>query len=109
MRFRLLVGAIALAFATASAPALAASPRTGEIAVNAITTGLQERAAIATDADGDSVAVWQGPDAAGSGIFARRLNAAGVPQGAADIPVNTTTAGAQAFPAVATDAGGNFV
>ena len=93
----------------ATTVALAAVPETGDVAVNATTAGVQERSAVAMDADGDSVVVWQGPDAGATGVFARRVNTTGVPQGAADIPVNTTTAGAQGSPGVAMEANGDFV
>ncbi|MFN8711062.1 MAG: hypothetical protein ACK50J_30695, partial [Planctomyces sp.] len=60
--------------------------------------------------DGDFVVTWHsyGQDGSGDGIFARRYNAAGLPQ-SGEIPINTTTTGAQIFSSVAMDANGDFV
>ncbi len=73
----------------------------------------QSTPSAAMDAAGDFVVVWQGPDADGEGVFADRYNIfpdvhgnfghAGVQQ------INTTTAGDQAAPSVASDAAGDFV
>ena len=54
-----------------------------EFPVNSYTTGDQRIPAVAMDAAGDFVVVWRGagPTSA-DGVFARRFNSAGVPQGA---------------------------
>jgi hypothetical protein len=66
------------------------------------------------DADGDFVVSWHGygpgddSELMGSGVFARRFNAAGQPLGG-EFRANTTTTGLQADPTVAMDANGDFV
>ena len=67
--------------------------------------------AAAADADGDFVVAWSsfGQDPGGGyGVYARRYDRAGVPQGG-EFLVNATTAGSQYDPAVAVDADGDFV
>jgi CSLREA domain-containing protein len=89
----------------------------GEFRVNTATSGSQETRpdgprSVATDADGDLVAVWESAattgDGDGLGIAAQRYNALGVPQGA-EFRVNTVTTGHQRVPEVAADADGDFV
>ncbi len=92
---------------------LAATPVGPEFQVNSYTTGDQLYSAVAMDADGNYVITWQsygqdGGSYGGTGIYAQRYNAAGVPQGS-EIHVNTFTDGAQEFPSVAMDDDGNFV
>lgn len=77
-------------------------------AVNATTTGNQRSASVAVDASGDIVVAWAGADASPDGIYFQRFDAAGAAQGA-ETAANVTTAGDQAFPAVAADADGDFV
>jgi hypothetical protein len=84
------------------------TPRGAEFLVNNTVLGNQMRPQVATDAAGNFVVVWESPDASGVGIFARRYDAAGVPQGA-EFGVNATTAGPQTYPVVAMDADGEFV
>jgi hypothetical protein len=81
-----------------------------EFRVNAFTTGEQFAPAVASDANGNFLVMWtsQFQDGSGSGIFGRRFNSSGVPQGS-DFQVNSYTTGTQWFPAVASDANGNFV
>ena len=81
-----------------------------EIAVNAETTGNQEQAAVAMDADGDFVVAWLNPDneEAGDGVNARLYDETGAPQGG-EIEVNTGVIDDQDRPSVAMDAAGNFV
>jgi hypothetical protein len=78
--------------------------------VNTITTGNQQGASAAMDADGDFVIAWQsyGQDGAHFGIYARRYSQAGAAQ-ADEFLVNTTTTGAQQSPHVSSDDAGNFV
>ena len=81
-----------------------------EFQVNSYTTGSQERPAVASDANGNSVVSWfsQGQDGSAYGVFGQRFNALGVPQGS-ELQVNSYTTGYQTNPAVAPDAVGNFV
>ena len=69
-------------------------------------------AAIAMDADGDFVVIWQGHDVDvypySRGIFAQRFDANGTPQGG-PFRVNTFTTGTQETPAIAMDSDGDFV
>jgi hypothetical protein len=64
------------------------------------------------DADGDFVVAWdsygQEPGTIGTGVYAQRYNAAGVPQGG-ELHLNTFTTSYQRTPDVALDAVGNFV
>ncbi len=85
----------------------AGTPLTGEFQVNQSTLGDQQNATAAIDSNGDFVVAWQGPDANGYGVFARRFNAAGVPQGP-EFAVNVQTIDDQSNPVVAKDAVGNF-
>jgi hypothetical protein len=84
-----------------------------EFQVNAYTTGYQSNPAVAADAAGNFVVVWEstesaGADTSGGSIQGRRYDSAGVPRGE-DFQVNTYTTGYQSNPAVAADAAGNFV
>lgn len=79
-----------------------------EFGANTTTGGNQSRPAVASDAAGHFVVVWEGDDGGGSGIFGQVFDAGGGRLGA-EFRVNTTTAGAQERPAVAADPAGNFV
>src|SRR5687767_1349743 len=81
-----------------------------EFLVNAHTTGSQTNPSVAVDPDGDFVIAWQSEnqDGAGWGVYARRFEETGAPQGG-EFLVNTTTSANQQTPAVAMDAAGNFV
>jgi hypothetical protein len=81
-----------------------------EFRVNSYTTGAQVQPAVASDAGGDFVVVWvsAGQDGNGTGIFGRRFSASGVPEGG-EFQVNAYTTGFQSFPAVSSDANGDFV
>src|SRR6185503_16022008 len=80
-----------------------------EFQVNTYTTGFQTSAAVSSDANGNFVVVWTSlPDGGGYGIFGRRYNATGIPQGA-EFQVNSYTTSGQYLPTVAFDANGNFV
>jgi hypothetical protein len=89
---------------------LSATPEGPEFRINTFTAGNQSFPAVAMDADGDFVAVWQSPNQDGDswGIYAQRYNAAGVKQGG-EFQVNQHTVAAQRDPAVAMDAAGNFI
>jgi hypothetical protein len=84
-------------------------PQGGEFPVHDI-TGLHRYPAVASDPTGNFVVAWEsvGRDGSGTGIFARRFDASGVPQGSA-VQVNTYTTGNQRYPAAASDAYGAFV
>jgi hypothetical protein len=85
--------------------------RGGEFRVNTHTTGYQLNPAVAMDADGDFVIVWESGGQEGPnnyGVFARRYNAAGVAQGG-ELHVNTYTTETQGSASVAMDDAGNFV
>jgi hypothetical protein len=77
---------------------------------NTYTTGDQNTPAVSSDPNGNFVVVWtsQGQDGDGRGIFARRFNASGTPQGA-EFKVNGHTGDNQFEPAVASAPNGNFV
>ena len=81
-----------------------------EFPVNRTTASYQTEPAVAMDADGDFVVVWQSlyQDDSSYGVYAQRFDAAGAIQGE-EIPVNTYTENAQNLPAVAMDDDGNFV
>lgn len=83
-------------------------PTTNEFLVNQTTVGDQQNASVSIDSTGDFVVAWQGPDANGYGVFARRYNPAGVAQGN-EIAVNVQTIDDQTNPVVAGDANGNFM
>jgi hypothetical protein len=86
------------------------APLGDEFQVHAHTTGSQRDPAIAADAGGSFVVVWKSADQDGDGygIFGRRFDASGLPQGS-EFSVNQYTTGNQASPAVASDRQGNFV
>lgn len=82
-----------------------------EFRVNTNTAGSQNSPCVAMDADGDFVVAWSdysGQDGSGSGVFAQRYNAAGIPQGA-EFRVNSFTTNDQYGVDVAMAAGGEFV
>jgi hypothetical protein len=83
---------------------------TGGAQVNTYTTGDQFRPSVASDASGNFVVVWQsdGQDGDGDGVFGQRYDASGTKVGS-EFQVNTYTVGTQYFPAIASDASGNFV
>jgi len=76
-------------------------------AVNKTTAGDQSAPVVAGLSGGGFVAAWQGPDAAGLGIFARLFDANGV--GGSELKVNSVTANDQSQPTVAALDSGGFV
>jgi hypothetical protein len=81
--------------------------------VNSVSAGQQRRPAVAMDAAGNFVVVWE-DDQDGNGkyqILARGFDANGVPRFSLEEPnaVNSVSAGQQLRPDVAMDAAGNFV
>ncbi|MDH3597972.1 MAG: hypothetical protein OEM93_24310 [Rhodospirillales bacterium] len=81
-----------------------------EFQVNSFTASHQRASSIAMDADGDFIVAWHstGQDGNSWGVFARRYNAAGRPEGGV-FQVNQETASHQTYPSVAVDADGDFV
>jgi len=81
-----------------------------ETKANGTTSNRQLRPAVAQDSSGKFVIAWEseGTDGDGFGIYARRFTSAGASSGAQFI-VNTTTAGEQRFPAIASNDSGAFV
>ncbi|MBN2477131.1 MAG: proprotein convertase P-domain-containing protein [Pirellulales bacterium] len=88
------------------------NPLTGEVLVNTnMTAGQQRNAAVAMDADGDFVVVWESEESPGSGmfdVFAQRYRANGEAIGSV-IQVNTETYRDQHHPAVGMNSFGDFV
>jgi len=83
----------------------------GERRVNTYTTNEQVYAAIAMDAAGDYVVVWESRFQGGgisNNIYAQRYSASGAPQGS-EFAVNANTMQGQFLPIVAMDADGDFV
>jgi hypothetical protein len=85
-------------------------PVEAEFRVNRTTAGDQASPAVAVDAKGDFVIVWEGlgQDGSGWGIYAQRYDRHGRPRGV-EFRVNAVTAGDQRSPAVAVDDQGDFV
>jgi len=77
-----------------------------EFLVNTTTSDAQENPSVAMNASGAFVAVWESD--ATPGVVAQRYDASGVAQGG-EIAIDTPTQFADADPAVAIDAAGNFV
>lgn len=87
------------------------TPLGEQLLVNTTTTSLQWRPAVASDAVGNFVVVWESSGEAGddaSSIQGQRFASSGAMQGA-QFQVNTYTRNDQASPQVAMDAAGNFV
>jgi len=81
-----------------------------EFLVNTTTAAFQQDPAVAMDATGNFVVVWEssGHDGNGKGIAAQRYAADGTAQGG-ELLVNTVVIGDQEEPDAAMDANGNFV
>jgi hypothetical protein len=87
----------------------AGTPLGGEFQVNEISSpGWTLYPSVAVASSGNFVVVWTAPDDGSAGIFARRYNAAGEPQGS-QFRVNTYTTGNQDEAVVRLDGSGNFV
>jgi hypothetical protein len=78
--------------------------------VNVHTTGSQSHPAIASEPHGNFVVAWSSDQQDGGswGVFARRYDAHGIPEGD-EFRVNTYTTDTQAIPQVASDGHGRFV
>jgi hypothetical protein len=79
-----------------------------EFLVNSSTAGFQYSPAVAADARGHFVVMWESSLAAPAGILGQRYDSSGTPLGA-EFRANTYTTGFQIVPAVASDPSGNFV
>jgi len=77
-----------------------------EFQVSVYTTGSQNFPTVDLESEGGFVITWNSADqdGSGTGVFARRFDAAGVPV-ASELQVNTYTAGAQQLPGVAMNSG----
>jgi hypothetical protein len=77
--------------------------------VNVYTMSEQWYPAVACDPSGNFVVTWASyQDGSGTGVFGRRYDSEGVPQGG-EFQANSYTPDSQALPSVALDSGGNFV
>ena len=83
------------------------TPQGAELQVNTV-GGYNGAPVAAAGASGEFLVVWTGTDSSVSGIFARRLDSAGTPQGT-QFQVNVYTPGLQYQPSVAAAAGGFIV
>jgi len=81
-----------------------------EMQVNTYTTGVQASSSAAFETDGGFIVVFHAADhgLVGNNILAQRFQSSGAPRGTEFI-VNTFTTSYQSFPAVAAEAGGDFV
>ena len=89
----------------------AGSPVGSEIRVNSYTTGRQSVPDVAATPAGDFVVIWNsydGQDGDQAGVFGQSFAADGTPRGQ-EFPVNTTTAGNQLRPKIATVSRDRFV
>ena len=85
------------------------TPQGPDFLVNSYTTSSQRAASVAMDPSGAFVVVWNGSGPGDDfGIFARRFDPAGNPQGP-DFQVNSYTTFNQRYPMVASDPAGGFV
>ncbi len=82
----------------------------GELRVNTYTTDMQYAPAIAMDAAGDAVVVWESINQNGhlDGVYAQRYDTSGAPAGG-EFNLASYSTGGHAMPAVAMDAAGSFV
>jgi hypothetical protein len=81
-----------------------------EFQVNTYTTGPQRFPAVAIDAGGDFMVVWEGYglDDGSVGIFGQHYFNSGDPDGT-EFRVNSFTTGGQRYPAIGSDIAGSFV
>ena len=81
-----------------------------EFRVNTYTPGVQGEPAVASDAAGNVVVVWEDQfdqDGSDFGVFGQRYDSGGNPSGT-EFQVNTYTPGPQGYPAVSSDSNGDF-
>ncbi len=108
-----LVIATAATLLGAPASALASDPLTAQFQVNTVTGSFQQQPAVAADAAGNFVVVWEsyssgGNDNSGRSVQARLFDRDGT-AAALEFQVNTSTANEQKAPAVARNSNGAFV
>lgn len=86
------------------------TPVPGEITVDTVASVLlsQNSLSIGSASDGRFVVSWFAPDASGDGVYARRFDAVGAPQGSRFL-VNQTQTSSQQQPSVAVASGGSFI
>ena len=84
------------------------SPLGAEFRVNTSTAFNQYDPAVASDRDGNFVVAWMAPNPAYLDVYAQRFAGSGVPVGGPS-RVNTYTSKNQIYPALQTDAAGDFV
>jgi predicted RNA-binding protein with TRAM domain len=98
---------LALAYATPEAWARKIGP---EVRINTYTPGSQDTPSVAGLSNSGYVVTWssEGQDGSESGIYAQRYRVGGGRDGG-EFQVNTTTAGRQLFPSVASLTDGGFV
>jgi hypothetical protein len=82
----------------------------GEIAVNTITVGNQERPVIAPDGGGGFTVAWDSQEAKGSPVvvYLRRFDSSGAPI-TGEVPVDAGAAAGQFSPAIAAEESGDFL
>ena len=97
-------------FAAVAITLVAAMACRAEFQANTHTSNKQENPAIAIDAEGNFVVVWNSyrQDGSSNGIFGRRLDSNCTPL-SEEFQINIETSGNQREPSVAMDAAGNFV
>ena len=113
MRGPLYVSMVAALTVAVASPAVAQQVRAGaEFQAHTYITGVQRRPDVHIKANGDFVVAWTGQnaplDSNAYGVFGRRFDVTGAPQGA-EFRINTFTQGYQFRPIVASDRRGNFV
>lgn len=88
----------------------AGNPLSGEIRINEVASGDHTRPAVASDANGNFIVVWEsaGQDGDGLAVFGRGFDRFGTQLGG-EFRVNTFTTGDQDDPDIAADPSGNFV
>jgi hypothetical protein len=79
-----------------------------EFRVSTSTTGMKDEPAIAVDGGGNFVIAWHAPSFGTGDVFGQRFSSLGVPSGP-EFRMNTTTAGWQRDPSVASTPGGTFL
>jgi hypothetical protein len=106
------VALVVMSMGAGGAASWAQVPLGPEFRSNSHTTGVQDRASVASDGAGNFVVTWHGGASqafASYDIFGRRFDPSGAAIDADDLAVNVNTVNAQALPSVAADPSGRFV
>jgi len=100
-----------LFFAYLVAASVAISASFAEFQINTYTSSYQSNPAVAADANGNFIVVWNsyGQDGNSNGIFGQQFNPDCTPAGDDEFQINTTTTGNQSEPDVAVNSAGSFV